>query len=191
MNDNSTPTPDNSERTSVVPSVNCAFDELVDVEKLVPNPRNPNQHPQAQIALLAKIIAHQGWRSPIVVSNRSGFIVAGHGRHQAALALGLTQVPVDRQDFASEADEWAHLIADNRLTELAEVDEAGLRDLLGELKATDLDMELTGFDSEALDKALSELSPVDPPDEFPEVDENLPTSYVCPRCKYAWSGKSA
>lgn len=171
------------------PTVNCAFDELVDVDKLVPNPRNPNQHPQAQIALLAKIIAHQGWRSPIVVSNRSGFIVSGHGRYQAALALGLAQVPVDHQEFASEADEWAHLIADNRLTELAEVDEAGLRDLLGELKATDLDMELTGFDPEALDKALSELGPVDPPDEFPEVDENLPTEFKCPKCQYVWAGK--
>jgi hypothetical protein len=41
-------------------SVNCAFDELVPLEKLVPNPRNPNQHPQSQVALLAMVIAHQG-----------------------------------------------------------------------------------------------------------------------------------
>lgn len=41
-------------------SVNCAFDERVPLEKLVPNPRNPNQHPQSQVALLAMVIAHQG-----------------------------------------------------------------------------------------------------------------------------------
>jgi hypothetical protein len=70
------------------PLVNCAFDELVPLEKLVPNPRNPNQHPQSQVALLAKVIAHQGWRSPVVVSTRSGFIVAGHGRYEAAKVLG-------------------------------------------------------------------------------------------------------
>jgi hypothetical protein len=29
--------------------VYCAFDELVDVAALVPNPRNPNQHPERQI----------------------------------------------------------------------------------------------------------------------------------------------
>jgi hypothetical protein len=51
------------------PAVNCAFDELVPLEKLVPNPRNPNQHPQAQVALLAKVIAHQGWRSPVVAGH--------------------------------------------------------------------------------------------------------------------------
>src|SRR5210317_705394 len=70
------------------PPVNCAYGELVPLEKLVPNPRNPNQHPQSQVALLAKVIAHQGRRSPIAVSKRSGFIVSGHGRYEAAKALG-------------------------------------------------------------------------------------------------------
>jgi ParB-like chromosome segregation protein Spo0J len=121
------------------PLVNCAFDELVPLEKLVPNPRNPNQHPQSQVALLAKVIAHQGWRSPVVVSTRSGFIVAGYGRYEAAKVLGLSAVPVDYQDFATEADEWAHLVADNRLAELAEADESALKGLLAELKAGDFD----------------------------------------------------
>ena len=26
----------------------CAHDEIVDVEKLLPNPKNPNQHPEDQ-----------------------------------------------------------------------------------------------------------------------------------------------
>ena len=38
----------------------------------------PNQHSADQIILLAKIIGGQGWRAPIVVSKRSGYIVAGH-----------------------------------------------------------------------------------------------------------------
>jgi ParB-like chromosome segregation protein Spo0J len=87
---------------------------MVPLVDLVPNPRNPNQHPEKQIALLAKIIRHQGWRSPIVVSKRSGYIVTGHGRFAAAKMLRLEQVPVDYQDFATEADEYAHLIADKR-----------------------------------------------------------------------------
>ena len=104
------PTPDNPPQSPPEPprgpAINCAFDELVPLERLVPNPRNPNQHPQSQVALLAKVIAHQGWRSPIVVSTRSGFIVAGHGRYDAAMVLGLSVVPVDYQEFATEADEW-------------------------------------------------------------------------------------
>ena len=75
--------------------VHCAYDELVDIAKLVPNPRNPNRHPDKQIELLAKIIKSQGWRAPITVSTRSGFIVRGHGRLAAAQKLGLTEVPVD------------------------------------------------------------------------------------------------
>ena len=34
----------------------CAFDKLIDPKDLVGNPRNPNQHPQEQIELLAHII---------------------------------------------------------------------------------------------------------------------------------------
>lgn len=174
-----------------LPAVRCAFDEMVGIEKIVPNPRNPNQHPQSQIALLAKVIAHQGWRAPIVISTRSGFIVAGHGRYEAAKALGLPQVPVDYQDFPTDADEYAHLVADNRIAELSEADEAGLRDLLSELKASDFTMELTGFDAAALEKALAGLEEPTPPTEFPEADENLPTDFKCPKCSYRWSGKSA
>jgi hypothetical protein len=102
--------------------IHCAYTELADPETLVPNPRNPNQHPKKQIELLAKIIQSQGWRAPVTVSNRSGFVVRGHGRLQAALLLGC-QVPVDRQDYATEAEEWADLIADNRIAELAEIDD--------------------------------------------------------------------
>ncbi len=177
------PVPPNSQK----PLINCAFDELVPLEKLVPNPRNPNQHPQSQVALLAKVIDHQGWRSPIVVSTRSGFIVAGHGRYEAAKLLGVASVPVDFQDFATDADEWAHLVADNRLAELAEADEALLKGLLSELKAADFDLDLAGFDASALD-ALATEQPEAPAD-FPAVDEDLPTEFQCPKCSYRWSGK--
>jgi ParB-like chromosome segregation protein Spo0J len=173
------------------PLVNCAFDELVALEKLVPNPRNPNQHPQSQVALLAKVIAHQGWRSPVVVSTRSGFIVAGHGRYEAAKVLGLSAVPVDYQDFATEADEWAHLVADNRLAELAEADESALKGLLAELKAGDFDLDLAGFDAAALEALLADPPQPEAPDEFPEVDEDIPTDFQCPKCSYRWSGKAS
>lgn len=100
----------------------CAYDKLIPVEKLIPHPRNPNTHPEKQIALLAKIIDAQGWRNPIVVSNLSGFIVKGHARLEAARLNGYTEAPVDYQDYGSESEEKADMIADNRLAELAETD---------------------------------------------------------------------
>ena len=139
--------------------VHCAHDELVDVVNLIPNPRNPNKHGDKQVALLAKIIRHQGWRAPVVVSNRSGFIVAGHGRLEAAKLLNVQTVPVNRQDFATEADEWAHLVADNRIAELAETDGELLKDLLLELDTGAFDMDLIGFDHAALEELMTAAAP--------------------------------
>ena len=64
--------------------VYCAFDEIVDITKLKPNPKNPNTHPKEQIELLSEVIMKTGWRAPITISTLSGLIVKGHGRLSAA-----------------------------------------------------------------------------------------------------------
>ena len=125
--------------------VYCTHTELVDVIKLVEHPNNPNKHDDRQINLLARIIKAQGWRNPITVSNKSGYIVSGHGRLAAAKQLGETQVPVDYQDFGNEAEETAHLLADNRVAELAELDFQAVGKLLKELQDKNFELELTGF----------------------------------------------
>lgn len=104
------------------PIVHCSSDAIVDISSLVPHPRNPNKHPEDQVKLLAKIMRHQGIRRPIVVSKRSGFIVIGHGRREAAILNGWDKYPVDYQDYDSEAMEYADMVADNKIAELAEVD---------------------------------------------------------------------
>lgn len=138
--------------------IHCAYDELVDLYKLVPNPRNPNKHSDRQIEMLAKIIEHQGWRVPITVSKRSGFVVRGHGRLQAAEILGLEKVPVDYQDYENEAEEWADLIADNRIAELSEMDNTMLKDLLQEIDTGVIDMELTGFTEDELESLMTQIN---------------------------------
>ena len=132
--------------------IHCAYDELMDVAKVIPNPRNPNTHPDKQIILLAKVIEARGWRVPITVSKLSGFIVRGHGRLHAAILLGCDVVPVDLQDYASEAEEWADMIADNRLAELSEIDQNILARLVSELDGA-IDTSLLGYS----DKAISEM----------------------------------
>ena len=154
---------------STIP-IHCSYARLADVTSLVANPRNPNKHSDKQVALLAKVIRHQGWRAPITVSKRSGFIVTGHGRLAAALLLQVEQVPIDEQDFDTEADEWAHLVADNRIAELADADRGMIADLLGELDAGGLDMDLTGFDMEALEELMEDQNPSEiTEDEVPDV----------------------
>ena len=63
----------------------CTFDELLETEKVIGNPKNPNEHPKKQLELLAQIIKESGWRNAITISTRSGMIVKGHGRYAAAL----------------------------------------------------------------------------------------------------------
>lgn len=134
------------------PAIHCAHDALVPLAELKPHPRNPNQHPQAQIKLLAEIIRRQGWRAPIVVSKRSGFIVAGHGRLQAARAAGLEVAPVNFQNFESDAAEVEHLLADNRIAELSDTDNALLAELVKNCPG--IDAAMTGYDPDALQKLI-------------------------------------
>ena len=129
----------------------CVYDEIVALEDLKPNPQNPNIHPAVQIELLADIIENQGWRNPITVSNRSGFIVRGHGRLYAAVKKGFTHAPVDFQDYESDEAEIADLIADNKIAELAIIDEDLANELLKGLQDVNFDLSLTGFDPGELD----------------------------------------
>jgi len=163
------------------PEINCAHDELRDVVNMTAHPRNPNTHNEGQIRLLSKIIKHQGWRNPIVVSKRSGFIVAGHGRLMAAEQLGLEKVPVDVQEFKTEADELAHLVADNRIAELAEIDRSGLADIIGELDTGDFDLDLTGCTAVMMgDDDLDMDSFFEDSDKMPEDKEGKVAT--CPEC---------
>ena len=66
----------------------CSYDEIVKLDTLKPNPRNPNKHPEAQLDLLASIIQKGGWRACITVSRRSGYIVKGHARREAGARAG-------------------------------------------------------------------------------------------------------
>ncbi len=150
----------------------CSFDELANIETLKSNPKNPNKHPDSQIELLAKNIKYLGWRHPITVSKRSGFIVAGHGRLAAAKSLGLQIVPVDYQDFNSDADEMATLVADNRLAELSETSEEDLKKILAQLDG-EIDIEFTGFTAGEAEQLLREISTGEILDEdVPEPSEN-------------------
>ena len=168
--------------------IHCAHDKLVDPDKLKENPKNPNKHPEPQIAALAKIIKYQGFRQPIKVSNRSGFITCGHGRLQAAKILSMNVVPVDYQDYESEADEYADMIADNKIAEAAIIDGQAMADLIVELDGLNFPMDLTGLSLEEIESYVLGPMGATPPDDFPEVDENIETEHECPKCGYKWSG---
>ena len=67
----------------------------------------------------------------------------------------MPEVPVDFQDYENEAAEYADLIADNKIAELAELDNESLKELLQEISTFDIDIELTGFDIDSLGNILA------------------------------------
>jgi len=143
--------------------------QWMDIKKITPNPKNTNTHSKDQIERLAKIINYQGFRSPIVVSNLSGYIVAGHARLEAAKELGLTKVPVSYQDFTDLEQEFAHLNADNAIASWAEIDMSLVNDAVRNLDLS-IDLDFLGFKDFSLSNDL-DMSDLDEKEDV----EKLPS----------------
>jgi ParB-like chromosome segregation protein Spo0J len=126
-------------------AVMCSYDKLMNIADIISIPQNRKQYDDNQIELLAQVIKSQGWRAPIIVSTRSGFVVRGFGRLMAAQKLGAQFVPIKYKDYENQTQEWADMFATNRVVSLADTDEAMLKDLLQEIKAGafDIDSDLT------------------------------------------------
>jgi DNA modification methylase len=150
--------------------VRCKYDDLVPLHKIIPNPKNPNEHNPESIDFLAKNIDYQGVRWPIIVSNRSGFIAAGHGRLYAAMKNKYETFPVVYQDFESEAQEYEFLVADNKLAEFSETDHELVLEAIKDIPNINLEM-LAMPDLEDV-KPDSEVESDPRDDEVPDVDEN-------------------
>ena len=87
------------------------------------------------------------------------------------------KVPVEYQDYSSEAEEYADLTADNRLAELADMNATMLADLLAEIDTGELPLELTGYTEEDFDGLIESITGADdaePNDQDDEHDQPLP-----------------
>jgi len=160
------------------------------VSDLIPYARNPREHSPEQIAQIAASIREWGWTVPVLCAE-DGTIIAGHGRVMAAQQLGLPDVPVMVARGWSEAQRRAYVIADNQLTLAGSWDDERLRTELGDLHGEAFAMDLLGFDAAELERLMYEPQEQAAPEDFPEVDEDIPTEHECPKCGYQWSGKEA
>jgi DNA modification methylase len=113
--------------------IHCKYDELVDPASLKAHPKNRNKHSKEQIDRLVSLYKYHGVRHPIIISNLSKTIVAGHGRQAAAIKAGIKKFPVVFQKFKSKDAEYAFLQADNAIALWAELDLDAIRLDLPEL----------------------------------------------------------
>jgi DNA modification methylase len=143
---------------------------------LKPRTNNPRTHAKKQIQQIAASIKEFGFISPVLVDGADG-IIAGHGRVEAAMLIGMSDVPAVCVDHLTPAQVRAYVLADNKLAENAGWDRALLALELQELSVDlNFDVTVTGFETAEIDLLIQDLNQgtSDEADEVPDVDRAEP-----------------
>ena len=104
----------------------------------------------------ARSIERFGFTNPILTDDNL-HVLAGRGRLEAAILLGMTTVPSIRLSHMSEADKRAYAIADNAIALKARWERYTLAIELQELIDLGFEVELTGFETAEIDLMLNDL----------------------------------
>jgi DNA modification methylase/ParB-like chromosome segregation protein Spo0J len=115
---------------------------------------NARVHSAAQIEQIKASMLAFGFTNPLLVDEQ-GVLIAGHGRLDAALALGIERVPAIVLKHLSAAQKEALRLADNRIAENATWDQALLREALAAVQAAEIDAAALGFSADELAAILA------------------------------------
>ena len=122
---------------------------LFETDKLIPDPENTREHPSRNMDAIRRSIQRFGIRKPIVVSEDTKIVYAGNATLEAAIELGITELPVAWIPEGTPVEICkAYAIADNRSAELADWNFEQLEKTLDEI---DIELEDLGFDETELD----------------------------------------
>jgi DNA modification methylase len=133
-------------------------------------PRNPKRH---DVDTLRASFQRWGFVEPMVRDDRTGRLVAGHGRLEVLTALRLGGKPPParvkvRDDgewlvpilvgasFSSELEAEGYLLASNRLVELGGWDDAGVLEILTAQRDAGLELTGTGYTEDDADELMRE-----------------------------------
>ena len=145
------------------------------VAELRPHARNARMHSAEQLEQIKASMQAFGFTNPLLV-DEAGELIAGHGRLEAATALGIAKVPVIVLRHLSAGQKDALRLADNRIAENATWDQALLRDALSGLQeAGAVDLLAIGFSRDEIDAILAAAEEAvidgDSPDEQDDADQ--------------------
>jgi ParB family chromosome partitioning protein len=128
--------------------------EYVSLNKLKPFEGNPRRNDESVDAVVKSIEAF-GYTNPILARRANNEIIAGHTRLKALKKLGAKKAPVIYLDL-DETDARVYSVFDNKSVELADWDFPKLADLLVEFDQLNVDLDLTGFNDDEIDKIAPE-----------------------------------
>ena len=141
------------------------------VSSLQPDPGNARLHSEKQIAQIAKSIAAFGYNVPILI-DKTGKVLAGHGRLAACQLLGWKEVPTITLDHLTPEQARAFMIADNRLSDTSTWDDSLLATQLKFLSEADInfDLDAIGFEMAEIDLRIQGLNTSAEEDEQRQAD---------------------
>ena len=154
----------------------------VKASDLLPNPKNWRTHPLAQQDALKGLLAEIGYADALIARETPDglMLVDGHLRRETTPDSVVPVLVLDIND--AEADKMLATL--DPLAAMAEADTEALRKLVSGISTTDENIQslLTSV-LEANDAIMLDI---EPPETFPEIDENIETSFRCPKCDYEW-----
>ena len=141
--------------------------EYLPVDSLKPYSKNARRHSEKDIQAICNSIEEFGFSDPIGIWSDKNIIVEGHGRLLAAKRLGMDSVPCIRLDHLTDEQRKAYALAHNKTAELSKWFDELLQSELADIE--DIDMELFGFDLDAVTEKEEE------PGEVPFTEELMLT----------------
>ena len=148
--------------------------EYLPVERLRPYERNVRAHSDYDIDNIVKSIDKYGFNDPIGIWSEENIIVEGHGRLEAAIKVGLTEVPCIRLDHLTDRQRREYAILHNKTAELSQWDDEKLKEEINALDLSDFEA-LTDIFGKYFDMSI------DPP-EPREKGEKDKKTITCPNC---------
>jgi len=129
--------------------------EHLPIDELRPDPANPRRISDAELEALTRSILEFGFLDPVIARREDRTVIGGHQRLLAARRLGIKTVPVVLVDLTLEQARLLN-VALNKIS--GSWDEELLARLLADLKPIEgLDLSLSGFEEDELEKLLRSL----------------------------------
>ena len=155
----------------------------VPIDELRPDAANPRRISDAQLEALTRSLKEYGFVQPVLARREDKTVIGGHQRLTAARRLGYKTVPVTYLDVTLEQARLLNLGL-NKIS--GDWDNELLARLLADLNATpDLDMSLSGFEADELQKLLRSLNARDKKDRIEsfDLDAALEAARAAPRAQ--------
>lgn len=159
------------------------------IADLKQHPMNPNN---GDVDVVIEAIQMNGFADAVGVDRKTGYILEGHTRYAAVMALGGTEIPVVWLDFDTEAEALRHLLMHNRSNRLGKDDLGMLEQALHHVEQEHSSLIGTGFDHQFMHNLIAmQENPLNLGEQQADpgyAKQNKGKQITCPACGHHFGG---